>query len=289
MKIQKIGIVGAGTMGQGLAAAMAGKGVEVILLDRTEQDLEHAKLGLELSLDHRLAKWGITEAEKKSILSRIVLGTNVSLLRDCEVVIESIWENLEDKIELLLAIEKEVGPEALLATNTSTLSITELAAQTAHPERVIGLHFHFPVDRRELVEVVRGLKTSERTVESAYRFLEALDKKAVQVFESPGFITTRLMLPLINEAVLIYAEGVATAEDIDKAMKHGFGFHIGPLELADRFGLDTVVDMLEAMFHETTDPRYRPAAYLRKLVRGGLLGTKVRKGFFQYDEWGERA
>ncbi|KEO84326.1 3-hydroxyacyl-CoA dehydrogenase family protein [Tumebacillus flagellatus] len=288
MNVQKVGIVGAGTMGQGLAAAIAGKGIDVILLDRSEQELERAKLGLELSLDHRLAKWGITEAEKKSILSRIVLGTNLSLLRDCEVVIETIWENLEEKTDLLLAIEQEVGPEALVASNTSTLSITELAVQTAHPERVIGLHFHFPVEQRNLVEVVRGLKTSERTAEAAFRFLEGLGKQAVQVFESPGFITTRLMLPLINEAVLIYAEGVATAEDIDKAMKHGYGFHIGPLELADRFGLDAVVDMLDALFHETMEPRYRPAAYLRKLVRGGQLGTKARQGFFQYDEWGER-
>ncbi|PWK15592.1 3-hydroxyacyl-CoA dehydrogenase family protein [Tumebacillus permanentifrigoris] len=289
MNIQKIGIVGAGTMGQSMAETIAGKGFEVVLLDKSEQELEAAKLGLEMSLDRRLTKWGITDAEKKSILSRIVLGTNLQLLHDCEVVIESVWESLDDKIDVLIAIEKEVGPEALIASNTATLSITEIAAKTEHPERIIGLHFHFPVERRELVEVVRGLKTSERTVESAFHFIEMLGKQAVQVFESPGFITTRLMLPLINEAVLIFAEGVASAYDIDKAMKSGYGFHIGPLEMADRFGLDTVVDMLEALFHETTDPRYRPAAYLRKLVRGGRLGTKVREGFFTYDEWGERA
>lgn len=288
MTIQKIGIVGAGTMGQGLAESIAGKGVEVVLLGKTEQELEAVKLGLEMSLDRRLTKWGITEAEKKLILSRIVLGTNLHLLEDCAVVIESVAEQLEQKMEVLLAIEQEVAEEVVLASNTATLSITELAAQTAHPERVIGLHFHFPADQRELVEVVRGLKTGERTVEVAFRFLEAIGKQAVQVFESPGSITTRLMLPLLNEAVAILAEGVATAADIDLAMKSGYGFHTGPLEMADRLGLDSVLEMLEALFHETLDPRYRPAPYLRKMVRGGDVGTKVRQGFFRYDEWGER-
>ena len=288
MHIHKVGVIGAGTMGRGVAETVAGKGFEVVLLDRSENDLERAKLGLEISLQKRLSKWGITEAEKKGILSRIMLGTNPELLSDCEVVIETVWENLEVKIEVLQQVEEVVGSHVLLASNSSTVSITEIGANLKHPERLIGLHFHYPVVVRDLIEVVRGLKTSGRTVRAAYDFIGAIDKTAVQVYESPGYITSRLMMPLMNEAVTILAEGVATAEDIDLAMKAGYGLHLGPLELADRFGLDSLVDMLEALYHETSESRYRPAAHLRKLVRGGFLGIKSGQGFYRYDEWGDR-
>jgi 3-hydroxybutyryl-CoA dehydrogenase len=288
MTIQKVGIVGAGTMGIGMAETIAGKGIEVVLLDQTDEELESAKAGLERSLEKRLARWGITDAEKKGILSRIVLGTSGELLRDCEVVIEAVWEHLEDKMHVLKQIEKYVGAETVIASSTATLSITEMAAGLKHPERVIGLHFHYPISQRNLVEVVRGLKTSDRTFKVSYEFLELIGKTAVQVYESPGFVTSRLMLPLINEAILMVTEGVAKAEDIDLAMKAGYGLTHGPMELADRFGLDSLLDMLEALFHETLDARYRPTPYLRKLVRAGRIGMKVGEGFYRYDENGER-
>jgi 3-hydroxybutyryl-CoA dehydrogenase len=288
VNIQQVGIIGAGTMGQGIAQTIAEKGYDVILLDQTEEELERAKTGMELSLDRRLVKWGITEAEKKVILSRIVLTTDIDDLRKCGLVIECVWEQFEAKVDVLQELEKVVGPDAIIASNTSTLSLTEIAAQTEHPERVIGLHFHYPPERRELVEVVRGLQTSDAAFERAFEFVKNLGKTAIQVYESPGYVTSRLMLPLINEAALILAEGVASAEDIDTAMKVGYGFHLGPLEIADQFGLDSVVDMLKALFFETADPRYRPAAYLRKLVRAGHIGVKSRQGFYSYDEMGTR-
>ncbi|ARU62908.1 3-hydroxybutyryl-CoA dehydrogenase [Tumebacillus avium] len=287
MNIQHVGIIGAGTMGQGIAQAIAGKGLDVVLLDQTQAELEQARQGLELALDRRLTKWGITEAEKKVILSRIQLTTDANELRECELVIECVWEQLEAKSEALQLAERVVGPKAILASNTSTLSLTEIAAQTEHPERVIGLHFHYPPERRELVEVVRGLNTSQATFHAAFEFVKGLGKTAIQVYESPGYVTSRLMLPLINEAAAIVAEGVASERDVDTAMKVGYGFSYGPLEIADLFGLDSVVDMLEGLYFETADPRYRPAAYLRKLVRAGHLGMKARQGFYRYDEAGE--
>jgi 3-hydroxybutyryl-CoA dehydrogenase len=288
MYINKVGIVGAGTMGQGIAETIAGKAVDVVLIDKSEEALEAARAGLEMSLERRLRRWGITEAEKKGILSRIELTVDMRRLDGCPFVLESIWEVLEDKVDVLRQIEAVVDVEAVIASNTSTLSITEIAASTYHPERVIGLHFHYPPQQRHLVELVRGLHTSDLTVRRAVQFVRELDHTAVRVLESPGFITSRLMLPLINEAVLILAEGVATAEDIDLAMKEGYGFSLGPLELADQLGLDSCLAMLEALFRETADPKYRSTAYLRKLVRAGRLGCKARIGFYRYDEYGAR-
>ncbi|MCX7568729.1 3-hydroxyacyl-CoA dehydrogenase NAD-binding domain-containing protein [Tumebacillus sp. DT12] len=288
MNINSVGIVGAGTMGIGLAEMIAEKGLDVVLIDKSETELNAARVGLELSLDRRLTKWGITEAEKKGILSRIRLASDLTHLAECSLVVESVWEVLEDKIQVLQQIEAVVGAETVIASNTSTLSITEIAAQIKHPERVIGLHFHYPPLQRDVVELVRGLHTSEQTVDDAMALVRELDKTAVRVFESPGYITSRLMMPLINEATLILAEGVATSEDIDLAMKAGYGFSHGPLELADRFGLDSCLDILESLFHDTADPKYRPAAYLRKLVRAGHLGIKSKIGFYRYDESGER-
>jgi len=275
-------------MGLGMAETIAGKGLDVILLDQTEEDLERAKDALELALQKRLAKWGITEAEKKGILSRITMTTEWEHLRDCDLVVESVWEVLEDKAEVLQAIEAVVSPETVIGSNTATLSITEMAAYCEHSDRIIGMHFHYPVVTREVVEVVRGLKTTDRTVAHAEQFIRSLEKTPVRVFESPGYITARLMMPVMNEAVNLLSEGVASKEDIDTAMKAGYGFTLGPLELADRFGLDTLVHMLDVLFRETADPRYRPSAHLRKLVRAGRLGIKTREGFYQYDELGDK-
>lgn len=288
MNVKRVGIVGAGTMGRGIAEAIAARGYEVLLIDRTEEDLTAAQEGLERELNKHLQKWSITEAEKKATLSRIRFSTDWQELSGCQVVIEAIWEVLPDKIEVLKQIETVAGDDVLIASNTSTLSITEIASALRCPERFLGLHFHYPPDRRDLIELVRGLKTAEETVQEGLAFVKAVGMTAIQVFESPGYVTARLMLPLINEAIALLSEGVASAEDIETAMKEGYGFHAGPLELADRFGLDSVLKTLEALFGETADPKYRPTPYLRRLVRDKRHGVKTGEGIFRYDEWGNR-
>ncbi|HEU4965823.1 MAG TPA: 3-hydroxyacyl-CoA dehydrogenase NAD-binding domain-containing protein [Bacilli bacterium] len=288
MKSKRVGLIGAGTMGCGLAEAMAAKGFDIALVGRTPEDLQRAEAHLERVLTRRLQKWSLTEAEKKAILSRIRLTVDWGELKACGLVIEAIWERLPDKIAVHRQIEQVVGAEVPIASNTSTLSITEIAAQLQHPERLLGLHFHYPPDRRELVELVRGEQTSDETVATGRAFIESLEMTAVHVFESPGYVTTRLMLPLINEAIALLTEGVATAEDIDTAMEVGYGFHSGPLTLADRFGLDSVLKTMEALFSETGDPRYRPTPLLRQKVRMGQLGVKTGEGIFRYDEGGNR-
>ncbi len=288
MNIQQVGIIGAGSRGQEVAEAIAGVGIEVILLDRTEVVLTQAKHSLERLLDQRLNKWGITEAEKKAILSRIKCTTELAELGGCQLLIECVTERIDVKSELMASIEHVVDANTILASNTSTLSLTEIAAKTKHPERMIGLHFLHPPQHHELVEVVRGLQTSDRTFQVAAHFVHTIGKTAIEVYESPGYVTTRLILPLINEASSLLAEGVASIADIDTAMKVGCGFTYGPFEIADQYGLDSVVEMLQSLYEETSDPRYRPTAYLRKLVRAGHVGQNVSRGFYRYDELGNR-
>ncbi|WP_240413743.1 3-hydroxyacyl-CoA dehydrogenase family protein [Paenibacillus periandrae] len=289
MQWNKVGVVGGGTMGQGISEMLAAQGLEVILIDRTTQKLEQAWEYIENSLDKQMEKWAITAAEKKLILSRIHRSTDMSLLTDCDMVIESISEDLEQKKQLFQQLDRLCPAPVILASNTSTLSLTEIAASTAHPERVIGMHYLYPVSRIHLVEIIRGLKTSEETFSQTKTFVETtIQKHGVQVYESPGFVTTRLICVLINEAMHTLSERVASAEDIDMAMRLGYDFHYGPLELADRFGLDSVLVAMERMFREFGDVKYRPAVLLKQMVRAGELGTKTGQGFFRYDRDGDR-
>lgn len=289
MPFTKIGVVGGGTMGQGIAEMLASAGLEVLLLEQTELNLNQTLCQIEVSLDRQIEKWGITETEKKLILSRIHKTAGLSELSDCQLVIETISEDLSSKMELFRQLDQVCSSSIILASNTSTLSLTELASATEHPDRVIGLHFVHPAAKNDLVEIVRGLKTSDVIYERTNYFVEeTIMKKGVMVYESPGFVTTRLINVLINEAMHTLSEGVATAEDIDSAMRIGYHFKYGPLELADRFGLDAVLTAMDGLFREFGDLKYRPSYILKQMVRAGRLGVKTGEGFFRYDKEGDR-
>lgn len=286
--IKTIGVVGAGTMGRGVAELAATKGFEVIVMDNSPAALQQAPRLIDVALSHQLEKWAITEAEMRVIRSRIRFTEHVADLVGADLVVECIVEDLGAKRELFRTLDQVCRKEVILATNTSTLSVTEMAAATYRAERCIGLHFLQPVTRTRVVEVVRGLRTSNDTVATCMALLEDLDKVGVEVYESPGYITTRLIVPLINDAANLVMEGVATAEAVDTAMRLGFHMERGPLEMGDRTGLDTLLVMLERLWQEYGDPRYRPSPYLRKLVRAGQTGVEAGQGFFRYDANGNR-
>jgi 3-hydroxybutyryl-CoA dehydrogenase len=284
-----IGVVGAGTMGQSIAEMLAFKGLDVHLVEKTPERLQLAKEMLEASLDRQIERWAITAAEKKLTLNRIHMETSLQHLADCELIIETISEDLESKLEVFRQLDGIVAKDALLASNTSTLSLTELAGASRYPERVIGMHFVYPAFRIDVVEIIRGLQTSDETFSRTKSFIEdVLAKKGVMVYESPGFVTTRLICLLINEALHLLEESVASPEDIDTAMRIGYKFERGPLEMADRFGLDSVLAALDRMFREYGELKYRPSFLLKKKVRAGQLGIKSGVGFFKYDKDGER-
>lgn len=289
MDIKKVGVVGAGTMGQGIAEMLAVKGYDVFLVEKTAERLDDAWNMIAISLDKQIEKWAITVQEKKLILSKIHKVSSIQGLADCEMIIETITEDIELKKAIFNELDEVCSEHAILASNTSTLSLTELASGTKIPERVIGMHFLHPVAKIDLVEIIRGLKTSEETFQVTKEFVEdILNKKSIQVYESPGFVTTRLICTLINESLHTLAEGVASAEDIDAAMRIGYDFHYGPLEMADRFGLDSVMAAMDRMFREFGDIKYRPHVMLKKMVRAGHLGTKSGVGFFTYNQDGDR-
>lgn len=289
MNFKKIGVIGGGTMGQGIAEMLAAKGLEVLLVEKTAERLDYSYDMIETNLDKQLEKWAITQAEKKLILGRIQKVTHFAELSSCDMVIETITEDLEAKQKVFNQLDQVCPNHIILASNTSTLSLTELASSTMYPERVIGMHFIHPVGKVDLVEIVRGLKTSDSTFEDTKAFVdEVVEKKGVMIYESPGFVTSRLICLFINEAMHVLQEGVASPEDIDDAMRIGYQFQHGPLEMADRFGLDSVLAALENMFREYGELKYRPSTILKKMVRAGQLGMKSGEGFFKYDKDGDR-
>jgi len=289
MKITKIGVVGVGTMGQSIAEMLASRGIEVMLVEQSAEHLDRALRMIEMSLDKQLERWAITEAEKKLTLSRLHKLQTLEQLVECQMVIEAVSENLDLKKNIFRKLDALCAPDVILASNTSTLSLTELAGETSMPERVIGLHFIYPAGKIGLVEIIRGLKTSDETYLRVREFVEQrIQKRGIMVYESPGFVTTRLICVLINEALHTLSEGVASAEDIDSAMRIGYDFRYGPLEMADRFGLDSVLASMERMFRDFGDLKYRPSFLLKKMVRAGNLGVKTGEGFFRYDKDGDR-
>ncbi len=283
MQISTVGIVGAGTMGQGIATTCAAAGLDVLLAERSPEIAAGCLEAIGEDLDRDIAKWRRTESEKKAILARIRLVAGLPALEAAHLVIEAVPEDLELKCALFRELDGICPPEDILATNTSTLSVTEIATHTKRPDRVIGLHFLHPAPRVPLVEVVRGLKTSNETFAASREFVRVLDKTAVEVFEYPGYVTTRVMLPFLNEAMHVVMEGVASAEAVDTAMKLGYGLPVGPLALADRMGLDEVMRWMQYLFDELGDLKYRPCPLLRKMIRAGHLGVKSGRGFFEYE------
>ena len=286
MALNKILIIGAGTMGQGIARTIAETGTEVVLCDLSPDILDHSLQFLSDSLDHEIEKWGITASEKKAILARISTTTDLDELKLADLVIEAIDE--EKKRILFAQIDELCPPETIFISNTSTISISELASATKRPHKVIGMHFLNPVHKVPLVELVRGLRTSDETLDYTREFATRLNKRSIEVNEYPGYVTTRIIVPLLNEAMHVLMEGIATADDIDAAMKLGFGFNVGPLALADMMGLDEVMSMMENLLHELSEHKYNPCPLLRKLVRAGHLGVKTGQGFFKYDSEGIR-
>ncbi|UCG62636.1 MAG: 3-hydroxybutyryl-CoA dehydrogenase [Candidatus Zixiibacteriota bacterium] len=281
-------IIGAGVMGQGLAEAIATAGTEVTLIDKTTKLAERGLRGISESIDREIEKWGLTKSDKKAILSRIHPSSDLSESEDAELVLEAIPEDLELKRALFEKLDKICNPDAVMITNTGTLSISEIGATTERPQKIIGMHFLNPVTKIPLVEIVKGLRTDEATFQKAVNFAELLDKKWITVHEYPGYVTTRIIVPLLNEAMHVLMEGVASAEDIDNAMKLGFGFNVGPLTLADMMGLDVVMSWMENLLGELSEHKYNPCPLLRKLVRAGHLGAKTGSGFFEYDEDGNK-
>lgn len=273
-------------MGRGIAELVAMKGYEAILVDRSDELADAARKAIDLSLSRQLEKWAITEAEKKVALDRIQVTSDITRLADADIAIESVIEDLDTKKEIFRVMDQVCQKNIILASNTSTLSITEMGAVTYRPRRIIGLHFLNPVTKMKVVEIVRGLKTSDETFQESKEFVQDLDKTGVEVYESPGFVTTRLIMPLINEAMYALMEGVASAEGIDTAMKLGYDFAKGPLEMADRMGLDSVLTAMERLWRDFGELKYRPSPLLRKLVRAGHLGVKSGEGFFKYDKDG---
>jgi 3-hydroxybutyryl-CoA dehydrogenase len=288
MNIRTVGIVGGGTMGQGIAITCAAAGLDVLLREQSTELAARSLVSIGDDLDRDIAKWRRTEGEKRAILARIKTVEGMGALEAAELVIEAVHEDLELKASIFQELDRLCPPEDILATNTSTLSVTEIAARTKRPDRVIGLHFLMPVPRVPLVEMVRGLATSGETYRAALEFVKVLGKTGVEVFEYPGYVTTRTILPFLNEAMHIVMEGVASAEAVDTSMKLGYGLPVGPLALADRMGLDEVMRWMQYLFQELGDFKYRPCPLLRKMIRAGRLGVKSGQGFFEYDEDGNQ-
>ena len=283
MQINTVAIVGGGRVGSGIAIVTAKAGMATILTERTQELADASLENIKREMDTQIARWGMTESEKKLVLSNLEVGTDLSRSSKADLVICSIPDELEEQKEVFAQLNSMCGPETIFTTNASVISITELATVLDKPENMLGLHFLNPVLKTKLVEIVRGFKTSNATYEIGQKFIQSLGKKGIEVFESPGFVTTRLILPLINEAMYALLEGVASAEDIDTAMKLGYNMQMGPLEIADRMGLDRVLLSMEHLFRESGALKFRPCPLIKKLVRAQHVGVKTGEGFFTYD------
>jgi len=280
MEFQKLGIVGGGFMGKSIAQKVAAGGIDVVVLEVSKDQAARARDELATSLDAELAKWGITASEKKALLARVRFTDEIRELADTDMVIETVTEDLARKQDVMRRLGAACPPDRIFITNTSTLSITEIASASGRPDRVVGMHFMHPVTQSPIVEVVRGAETSDATTAKALELARALGKTVIQVFESPGYVATRAIIPFLNEAMHLVLEGVASAEDVDLALRLGYEFKMGPLEYADRVGLDKVLGWMEHLWRELGDFKYRPCPLLRKLVRAGHLGRKSGRGFF---------
>jgi len=282
MAIQRVGVIGAGTMGNGIAHVFARSGYEVVLCDLEQKFLDRALAVIAKNLDREVAKAKITEAQKSDALEQIVTATDLAQLAACDFILEAASEKLDVKSELFRELDRICRPDIILASNTSSISITKLAATTARPQKVIGMHFFNPVPVMKLVEVVRGLATSDETFQTVRELSLKLEKTPVEVNDAPGFVSNRVLMPLLNEAMYAVMEGVATPEAVDKVFKLGMAHPMGPLALADFIGLDVCLDIMQVLQRGLGDPKYRPCPLLIKMVDAGRLGKKSGQGFYKY-------
>jgi len=282
MRVGTIGIIGAGTMGSGIAQICAAVALNVILNDVSDAIVDKGVATIARNLDRLVAKSKLSPANKEAALARIKRSTNYNDLAAADIVIEAATENLELKQTILRQIDRVTRPEVIIASNTSSVSITKLAAAVSHSDRVIGMHFFNPVPAMALVEIVRGLQTSDATHDAVEEFATKLGKTPITVKSSPGFVVNRVLLPMLNEAFFVLAEGEAGATEIDEGMKLGCNHPIGPLALADLIGLDVLLSVMQTIHDEFGDSKYRPAPLLRELVAAGYLGRKSGRGVYRY-------
>ena len=281
--MEKIFVLGAGTMGSGIVQAFAQKGYEVIVRDIKDELVQSGIVRINNGLSKLVSKGKMTEETKEDILSRISGTTDMNLAAECDLVVEAAIENMKIKKEIFAELDKICKPETILASNTSSLSITEVASATNRPEKVIGMHFFNPAPVMKLVEIIRGMATSQETFDAVKELSVAIGKEPVEVEEAPGFVVNRILIPMINEASFIFQEGIASVEDIDTAMKYGANHPMGPLALGDLIGLDVCLAIMDVLYNETGDTKYRSSSILRKYVRDGWLGRKSGRGFYNYN------
>lgn len=281
-EIKEVGVIGAGTMGSGIAQVVASSGRKVVLIDVSEANLDRGIKTIEKSLARIVKKGDIAESDSRAIVSNIQVTTSYEDLSGVDMVVEAIFEEIGVKKETFKKLDEFTKPEIILATNTSSLPIVEIAISTKRPDKVVGMHFFNPAPIMKLVEVIKSLTTSDETVQIAYEFSKALGKDPVKAKDVPGFIVNRVLMPMLNEAVFTLQDGIGSPEDIDKAMKLGTNQPMGPLALIDLIGLDVTLDVIDVLYKEFQDSKYRAAPLLRQMVRSGWLGRKSGRGFYEY-------
>ena len=282
MSKQKIGVLGAGTMGNGISQAFSSHGYDVVMVDISQAALDRGLSTISGSMDRLIKKEKITMADKNAALAHITTGLDMAALANCDLIIEAATEQMELKLDLFKRLDALAGPDTILASNTSSISITRLAAATQRPGQVVGLHFFNPVPLMALVEIIRGLQTTDATYAAMNTLATDIGKTPVQVKNSPGFVVNRMLCPMMNEAIFALGEGLASAQEIDDAMKLGANHPIGPLALCDMIGLDIELAVMQVLFESFKDPKYRPAPLLVEMVEAGYLGRKAGRGFFSY-------
>jgi 3-hydroxybutyryl-CoA dehydrogenase len=283
-EINFIGVLGAGQMGNGIAQVAAAAGLRVVMVDLAADACERGMATISKSLDRLVRKERISTADKEAILGRVSTSTDVAAFAQCDLVVEAVTENMDVKRKVLQTLDEVCKPDAILASNTSSISITWLAAQTKRPDKVVGMHFMNPVPIMKLVELIRGLATTDDTYEATRSLAEKMGKSTVVAADYPGFIVNRILMPMINEACFVLMEGIGTPDDIDAGMKLGTNQPMGPLALADLIGLDTCLSIMEVLHEGLGDSKYRPCPLLRTYVFAGYLGRKSGRGFFNYGE-----